>query len=82
MFKVTVYINFPQVLQNLAYTAWDVSNVENMAGMFLHCENFKGSVDRWNTSKVKNMDRMFSNCHNFNSSLNTKDIKDSNGKSL
>jgi surface protein len=37
---------------------WDVSNVEDMQGMF-HETNFNGDISKWDVSKVKNMRGMF-----------------------
>jgi hypothetical protein len=34
---------------------WDVSNVENMEGMFEGCFKFNKPLDKWNVSKVKNI---------------------------
>ena len=49
------------------YTAWDVSNVTTMEGMFMQCIAFEGPIDKWNTSKVVSMNRMFSSAQSFNS---------------
>lgn len=38
---------------------WDVSNVENMNGMFENC-HFNGDINAWDVSNVKNMGWMFS----------------------
>lgn len=64
------------------YTAWDVSNVTTMEGMFMQCIDFEGPIDKWNTSKVVNMNRMFSSAHSFNSPINTNDVKDEKGNLL
>ena len=39
---------------------WDVSNVENMGGMF-QSSKFKGDISNWDVSKVTNMRNMFFN---------------------
>ena len=41
---------------------WDVSNVENMSGMFEECENFNCNLSKWDVSSVKNMVEMFDGC--------------------
>ena len=41
---------------------WDVSNVENMSGMFEECENFNCDLSKWDVSSVKNMVEMFDGC--------------------
>ena len=47
---------------DLSYIAnWNISNVENMEGMFEHCSNITSidSLSNWNTSNVNNMSRLF-----------------------
>ena len=41
---------------------WDVSNVENMSGMFEECENFNCDLSKWDVSNVENMLDMFRDC--------------------
>ena len=41
---------------------WDVSNVENMSGIFEECENFNCNLSKWDVSSVKNMVEMFDGC--------------------
>ena len=41
---------------------WDVSNVENMSGMFEECENFNCDLSKWDVSNVENMVEMFDGC--------------------
>ena len=42
---------------------WDVSNVENMEGMFRGCKKFKGKgLDKWNPVNLKVIREMFDNC--------------------
>ncbi|EAJ2975815.1 DUF285 domain-containing protein [Campylobacter jejuni] len=53
---------------------WDVSDVENMEFMFLHCENFNQPLNDWNVSSVKYMAFMFSGCESFNQELNFWDV--------
>ena len=44
---------------------WDVSNVENMSGMFEECENFNCDLSKWDVSKVTNMEDMFDGCNSL-----------------
>ena len=53
---------------------WDTSNVENMIGMFVSCENFNQPLNDWNVSNVKDMSSMFFECENFNQPLDTWDV--------
>lgn len=53
---------------------WDTSNVENMIGMFVNCENFNQPLNDWNVSNVKDMSSMFFECKNFNQPLDTWDV--------
>lgn len=47
-------------------SGWDVSNVTNMAYMFLDCDIFEGnSLGKWDVSNVKNMLGMFDGCENL-----------------
>ena len=44
---------------NQDLSGWDVSNVENMYGMFAGAEVFNGNISNWDTSKVVWMHHMF-----------------------
>ena len=48
---------------------WDVSNVENMSGMFEECENFNCDLSKWDVSNVENMLDMFRDYIKFNCDL-------------
>ena len=48
---------------------WNVSNVENMSGMFEECENFNCDLSKWDVSNVENMLDMFRDCIKFNCDL-------------
>ena len=48
---------------------WDVSNVENMSGMFEECENFNCDLSKWDVSNVENILDMFRDCIKFNCDL-------------
>lgn len=53
---------------------WDVSNVDNMWGMFKGCRKFNSDLSRWDVSNVTNMEFMFHGCENFNSDLSKWDV--------
>ena len=42
---------------------WDVSNVEDMGGMFSYSMKFNCDISKWNVSNVKSMDKMFNFCN-------------------
>ena len=50
-------------------SAWDVSNVTNMSGMFFDCYVFNQDLSKWDVSNVTNMRYMFFNCHFFNQDI-------------
>jgi surface protein len=60
-------------------TYWDVSNVENMEGMFHMCDGFDtswdksglrlGDISKWNVSKVKNMKFMFADANGLQADI-------------
>ena len=45
-------------LSKIDISLWDVSNVENMRGMFYNCSNFKSEISRWNVSKRRDRGNM------------------------
>ena len=57
-------------------SCWDVSNVEDMEGMFNWCEKFNCDISDWDVSKVKNMYYMFNCCENFNRNISQWDVSD------
>ena len=59
---------------NIDISDWDVSNVENMEGMFYNYDIFNCDLSKWNVSKVKNMSCMFLNCKNFDCDLSNWDV--------
>ena len=59
---------------NIDISDWDVSNVENMEGMFYNYDIFNCDLSKWNVSKVKNMSCMFLNCKNFDCDLSKWDV--------
>lgn len=48
---------------------WNVSNVENMEGMFSGCKRFNCDISGWNVSNVENMEKMFNGCKTFNKDI-------------
>lgn len=52
----------------------DVSNVENMAGMFFGAKSFNQDISNWNVSKVENMSKMFCDTDKFNQPLDKWDV--------
>uniref|UniRef100_A0A6C0HPG0 BspA family leucine-rich repeat surface protein n=1 Tax=viral metagenome TaxID=1070528 RepID=A0A6C0HPG0_9ZZZZ len=57
--------------------SWDVSNVENMYGMFYQCTNFTGDgLDAWGKKvvKVTDMSYMFKECENLIVNLGSWDV--------
>ena len=45
---------------------WDVSNVQNMNGMFLGARVFNQDISSWNTANARDMFRMFLYADAFN----------------
>ena len=56
------------------YTAWDVSNVEDISNMFERTKLFDGDISKWNISNVSNMKNLFSGASIFNRDINTENI--------
>ena len=61
--------SFNQLLNN-----WDVSNVEDMFGMFWNARSFNQPLNDWNVSKVTNMKNMFYGTESFNQPLDKWDV--------
>ena len=53
------------------YTAWDVSNVENMERMFRHARFFNQDISNWDTSSVTNMTNMFEDARVFDQDISS-----------
>ena len=64
-----IFSGYENVKHIIGLEDWDVSNVENMEGMFWGCKNFNYDLSKWDVSKVKSMKYMFSHCENFKSNL-------------
>jgi surface protein len=56
-------------VSGVTYTAWDVSAVTSMSGMFNTTTTFNQPLNSWNTSSVTNMSNMFLNATSFNNGL-------------
>lgn len=69
MSKLFQDISFNSSNFNGNISAWDVSNVTNMNGMFDRCESFNQDLSKWNVSNVTDMMYMFYNCKSFNKDI-------------
>ncbi|WP_422105673.1 BspA family leucine-rich repeat surface protein [Winogradskyella sp.] len=59
---------------NLSFNSWDVSNVEMMGYMFAEATNFNQPLDNWNVIAVQDMEGMFSEATNFNQNINNWNV--------
>lgn len=57
-----------------SYTAWDVSKVTDMTGMFGFTDVFNGNISQWNVGKVTNMQGMFQTNGVFNQDIGQWDV--------
>ena len=55
-------------------SGWNVSNVEDMYGMFYKAKSFNQPLNKWNVSNVKDMRGMFSYAKSFNQPLDKWDV--------
>ena len=55
-------------------SGWDVSNVENMSGMFWGAKYFNQPLDKWNVSNVEDMSFMFEGAKSFNQDISGWDV--------
>ena len=61
---------------NFDVSKWDVSNVTNMAFMFVGCESFEGKgLENWDVSNVEISSFMFLKCENLNCDLSKWDVR-------
>lgn len=52
--------------ETIDISGWDMSNAENLGGMFVVCKNLKYvNINGIDTSNVRNMNRMFATCKNL-----------------
>ena len=59
---------------NQDLSAWDVSNVTNMYGMFSGASSFNQDLSAWDVSNVTDMNYMFENATSFNQDLSAWDV--------
>lgn len=55
-------------------SAWNVSQVRDMKGMFKYCHTFNQDLSEWDVGQVTNMDSMFFFCTLFNNGKEKKDL--------
>ena len=55
-------------------SSWDVSNVNDMSGMFWVCKSFNQDISNWDVSKVTDMRCMFYRCEAFNQDISSWDV--------
>lgn len=53
---------------------WDVSNVTNMANMFVGARDFNQDISNWDVSNVTNMSQMFMGAENFDKDISNWDV--------
>ena len=53
---------------------WDVSNVENMYGMFEGATSFNQDISKWDVGNVTNMVGMFAYATSFNQDISNWDL--------
>lgn len=63
---------FSNQFNNEVIKKWDMSNIEDMSGMFLGAAKFNQDLSSWDTSNVTNMSKMFLNAKEFNSKIFNK----------
>lgn len=56
-------------LFNQDISKWDVSRVDDMAGMFKNCTLFNQDISKWDVSNVSDYDLMFDRCFSFNAPI-------------
>ena len=59
---------------NQDISGWDVSNVEEMGGLFWNNPIFDQDLSQWDTSSVKGMQKMFMGATGYDKSLGDWDI--------
>jgi len=68
-------INTKEVTVNgSTYTAWDVSNIEDMLWMFGRATSFNKPIGNWDTSNVTKMMDMFKNAYSFNQDISNWNV--------
>ena len=69
-----LFLNINVIIDNIALSNWDVSNVTTMEGLFNNCKKFNCDLSKWDVSNVKDMSYMFYNCGNFDCDLSKWDV--------
>ena len=64
--------NYHNVMNKIDISKWDVSNVNDMGGMFTKSQ-FNGDISKWDVSNVKIMNHMFS-YSKFNGDISKWDV--------
>ena len=60
---------FYQSLFHGDLSTWDMSNVQDMSGMFLYATSFNGDISKWDVSRVTDMSYMFSHQRSFDGDI-------------
>ena len=63
---------------NQDISSWDVSDVEDMSGMFYAAFSFNHDISGWNVSDVEDMNLMFYQAYSFDQDLSNWDVSDVN----
>lgn len=53
---------------------WDVSNVNNVSGLFRNKTQFNGDISAWNVTNITDMSLMFSGASSFNQDIGSWDV--------
>lgn len=64
-------VNLPVDLRGKRIGDWVVSEVTNMAGLFMNYRHFNEPLDDWDVHNVETMENMFDGCDNFNQPLSS-----------
>jgi len=64
------------------YTAWDVSKVKKMDGMFKENNVFNQPIGNWDVSNVTNMNEMFRDAQSFNQEIRNWDVSNVNSNAF
>ena len=69
-----LFSGFGVSVGHIDISKWNVSNVENMSGIFLDCINFDCDLSKWDVSNVKDMSYMFSGTNINGKSIENWDV--------
>ncbi|EOA06940.1 Hypothetical protein, DUF285 family [Mycoplasma yeatsii 13926] len=64
-------VNTKQVVKDdgSTYTAWDISKLTSLGGVFFGAKSFNSSLDKWNTENITSMVSTFSKTEIFNQDI-------------